>query len=125
MRTTGFVLAVLGCYLVGLSVFMLIVPGTFVEGVGPFGPRNDHYVRDAATFQLALGVLSLVAVARREVRLVTVVVIGTQFLLHTINHLVDIDEADPSWLGPADFASLLGATTVLAWLFLRVRREGR
>ena len=30
-----------------------------------------------------------------------------QNALHSVNHLIDIGEADPEWLGPANFASLV------------------
>ena len=120
---TVLVLAGIGAYLVGLSLVMLVAPGTFFSEVGPFGVRNDHYIRDAASFQLALGILALLAAAWREVRPAAVIVIGLQFFLHALNHLIDIDEADPRWVGAADFLGLAGGCVVLGWLFWRVRRE--
>ena len=121
----GVTLAVIGIYLVGLSIFMLIAPGTFFDKVAPIGGRNDHYIRDGATFQLALGILALIAAARREVRLAAVIVIGLQFSLHALNHLIDIDEADPRWLGTANFIGLASGVLVAGWLFWQVREGTR
>jgi hypothetical protein len=36
---------VFGLYLVGLSIFAVLAPGTFYDELGRFGPRNDHYTR--------------------------------------------------------------------------------
>jgi len=117
----GVTLAVIGIYLVGLSIFMLIAPGTFFDEIAPIGVRNDHYIRDGATFQLALGILALIAASRRDVRLVAVVVIGVQFSLHALNHLVDIDEAHLRWLGTANLIGLASGALVAGWLFRQVR----
>jgi hypothetical protein len=113
----------LGAYLAGLSILMLISPSTFHSTLGPFGALNDHYTRDAATFQLSLGVLALVAAQRPSWRLPALLVLTMQFGLHALNHLADITEADPRWVGPADLVGLIAATVVLGWLLVRLRRE--
>ena len=117
----GLALLLFAFYLIGLSLLMLVAPGTFFSEVGPFGVRNDHYVRDAGTFQLALGVLALVAAKWRSWRLPALFALTFQFTLHTINHLIDIGEADPSWLGMVDFVGLAAATVVLALLLWHAR----
>jgi hypothetical protein len=45
-----------------------------------------------------------------------------QYALHALNHLVDVGEADPSWLGPANLALVVLSTALLAWM-LRHERE--
>ena len=50
------------------GALLWLAPAFFYEQVGPFGPRNDHYMGDLATWYLALGALALVAVRRREWR---------------------------------------------------------
>ena len=117
----GAVLVALGGVLVGLSAFMLIAPGAFFEQVAPFGVRNDHFIRDGATFQLALGVLALIAAARPSLRLAAIAVIGVQFLLHALNHLADIGEASPQWLGVGNFAALVAGCLALLWIGLLER----
>jgi hypothetical protein len=42
-----------------------------------------------------------------------------QYALHSFNHLIDIGESDPDWIGPADFASLTLTTVLLAWILRR------
>jgi hypothetical protein len=38
------------------------------------------------------------------------------FGAHAVNHLVDIGEAEPEWVGPVDFVVLLAVALVLAYL---------
>jgi hypothetical protein len=42
---------------------------------------------------------------------------GLQYGFHLINHIVDIGESDPGWLGPGAVVSLtlLGALIVYLW----------
>ena len=39
-----------------------------------------------------------------------------QNTLHVVNHLIDIGDADPEWLGPANFVSLALTSVLLAWM---------
>ena len=51
-----------------------------------------------------------------------------QYGLHALNHLLDIGDSDPGWLGPADFVLLTGLTAVLAYflhLAAGAERAGR
>jgi hypothetical protein len=105
-----------------LGVLLWLAPGFFFDEIGPYPPRNDHYMADIATFYLALGAAALVAVARPSWR-VPVLALGlVQYGLHSLNHLIDIGDAGTSWLGPANFVSLLLTTALLAWM-LRQDRE--
>ena len=45
-----------------------------------------------------------------------------QYTLHSVNHLIDIGNADPEWLGPANFVSLV-LTSVLLAMMLKAERE--
>ena len=121
----GVVLATQGVILVGLSLFMLVTPGAFFDAIGPFGERNDHYTRDAATFQLALGALAIVAARRPVLRTVTIGVLALQFLLHLVNHLVDLDDAVPRSVGVVDAVGLALGLALLAWMALLERRAHR
>jgi hypothetical protein len=103
--------------LLGLGLW--ITPGTFFEEIGPYGTRNDHYMGDLATFYLALGAASLVAVVRAGWRVPVLAIALVQYVLHSLNHLIDIGEADPGWLGPANLIALAATSALLAWM-LRV-----
>jgi hypothetical protein len=115
-------LVVFGLYLVGIALFAAVAPGTFFEEVGPFGARSDHYIHDVAAFQGAVGVFLLLAVRRPAWRVPALVVASLQFALHALSHLVDIREADPEWLGVAEFIGLALGTAVLVWLLVRAGR---
>lgn len=114
---TGILL--LAAYDLALAVFMAVSPHSFFANVGPFGTRNDHYIRDTATFSAAIGVGLLIALRRPSWRVPMLAISVVQFALHSINHLVDIDRAHPAWNGYFDFFSLAATTILLAWV-LRV-----
>src|SRR5919112_3555338 len=95
-----------------LGLLLWIAPGFFFDEIGPYGVRNDHYMGDLATWYLALGAAALVAVRRGGWRVPVLAVAFLQYALHSLNHLIDIGDADPDWLGPANFPSL-GPTTLL------------
>jgi hypothetical protein len=105
-----------------LGLLLWLTPGFFFDEIGPYPPRNDHYMADIATFYLALGAASLVAVSRPSWRVPVLTLALIQYALHSLNHLIDIGDAETSWLGPANFVSLLATTALLAW-FLRIDRE--
>jgi hypothetical protein len=118
-RTLPVLLIVFGVTQIALGLALWLAPGTFFEEVGPFGARNDHYMGDLATFYLALGVAGLVAVARRSWR-VPVLALGlVAYVLHAFNHLIDVGEADPGWLGPADLIGVAASAALIGWM-LRV-----
>jgi len=101
-----------------LGLLLWLAPGFFDE-IGPYPPRNDHYMADLATFYLALGAVALVAVRRPGWRLPVLAFALVHYALHSLNHLIDIAESDPSWLGPANFASLLLTALLVAWMLRR------
>jgi hypothetical protein len=112
-------IAVFALYNLALALFMAAAPHSFFTNVGPFGARNDHYIRDTATFSAAIGVGLLIALRRPSWRVPMLAISTVQFALHSINHLVDIEKAHPAWNGYFDFFSLAAATILLGWL-LRV-----
>jgi hypothetical protein len=99
-----------------LGLLLWLTPGFFHDEIGPYGARNDHYMGDLATWYLALGAALLMAVRRPSWRLPVLALAFIQYALHSVNHLIDVGEADPSWLGPANFVSLLVTTALLAWM---------
>ena len=108
-----FVLALVGAYLVGQGIYMALAPASFFEYVGPFGPQNDHYIRDNASFAVALGLGCLVSLVRPRWQVPALAIVTAQFWLHAVSHLVDIGEADPEYYGPVEFALLVVGAVVL------------
>ena len=102
-----------------LGFLLWVTPGFFYDEIGPFGPRNDHYMGDVATWYLALGTATLIAVGREAWRVPVLALALIQYALHSLNHLIDIGESDPGWIGPADFVSLTLTSVLLAWMLSR------
>ena len=107
-----------------IGVLLWAAPGFFFEEIGPYGTRNDHYMGDVASWYLALGAAALIAVSKPTWRVPILGLAFTQYALHSLNHLIDVGEADPSWLGPANLISLVLTTILLAWM-LNVQRRVR
>jgi hypothetical protein len=99
-----------------LGLLLWVTPGFFYDEIGPFGARNDHYMGDVATFYLALGAAALVAVRRESWRVPVLALALVQYALHSLNHLIDIGESDPTWIGPADFGLLTLGAVLVAWM---------
>ena len=114
-----------GALLLGLGLWQVIHPASFFESIGGFGPRNDHYIRDVATWDLALGAAFLVAAGRPSWRLPVLWFAVLQSVLHLVNHIVDVGEADPTWAGPVDVVLLAITSIALTAVMVAARKEAR
>ena len=110
-------------YHLALGLYMAFAPGSFYDVIGPFEQRNDHYIRDVATFYVAFAAATGLALGRPSWRLPVLALITIEYALHALNHLIDIGDADPSWVGYSDFGSIALLTLVLAWLTRAAARE--
>lgn len=110
-------IGMLGAISLATGLWMAIAPGSFFDALGPFGARNTHYLRDMATFQLAVGAGLLLAVGRPSWRRPMIAVGAAQALLHTLNHVLDVGDADPSWVGVFDMLTLAATLGLFAWLW--------
>ncbi|HEY5261375.1 MAG TPA: hypothetical protein VIJ33_04640 [Solirubrobacteraceae bacterium] len=109
-------IAAFAIYNLATAALMVFAPRIFFTDIGPFGVQNDHYMRDTATFNAAFGVALAISYRRVQWRTPILCCVALEFVLHSLNHLVDIGAAHPYWLGPADFISLSLATVTLIWL---------
>ena len=107
---------------IAIGLLLWLTPGFFFEQIGPYGPRNDHYMGDTATWYLASGAALLVSARHVRWRVPVLFLVTVQYALHSLNHLLDVSEAHPSWLGPANLISLLLATVLLAWMLREAAR---
>jgi hypothetical protein len=103
------------------GLLLWIAPGFFYDEIGPYGPRNDHYMGDLATFYLALGAAGLIALRQVSWRVPVLALAVIAYALHSLNHLIDVGVAEPSWLGPANLALISLSTLLLAWMLKRER----
>lgn len=106
-----------------VGFFMAIAPHAFYTDVGPFGAANPHYIRDVASYNGALAFAFAMAVKRPSWRVPVLALTTVQFALHSVNHLVDINRANPAWNGYFDFFSLAALTVLLGWLWRKAARE--
>ena len=84
--------------------------------MGGSGGANAHYVRDVSTVYLALGAAMLAAANRPTWRAPVLFVSALQYGIHTVNHLKDLEDADPPWVGPVDLATLAASGVLLTYL---------
>jgi hypothetical protein len=108
-----------------LGAFLVIAPATFADKLAPYGSgADDHFLRDLGTFYLAMGTALLLAVRRASWRVPVLFLVTLQYAIHTVNHLIDIGNTDPGWLGPFNFFSLLLLTVVTGWVLGGAARLG-
>ena len=106
-----------------LGLFLVIAPGTFEDKLAPYGSgADDHFLRDVGTFYLAMGAALALAVRRVSWRRPVLFLVMLQYAFHTINHLFDIGDTDPGWLGPFNFFSLLLLTMITGWVLAGAAR---
>lgn len=118
-------LAGFGVAQLGLGLLLWLTPGFFHDEIGPYGVQNDHYMGDLATWSLALGAVALVAVRHARWRVPVLALALVQNTLHAFNHLLDVSEADPGWLGPFNLGSLAAVSLLLAWMLNAERQPAR
>jgi hypothetical protein len=107
-----------------LGAFLVIAPGTFVDKLAPYGSgADDHFLRDVGTFYLAMGAALLLAVRRVSWRVPVLFLVTFQYALHALNHLIDIGDTDPGWLGPFNFVSLVALTVLTGWVLSGAARS--
>jgi hypothetical protein len=116
------ILLAFGISQLALAVWMIVSPGSFFDSIAGFGVQNDHYIRDNAMFPLAIGVGLVLAAGRPSWRLPVLVISAVWYLAHSVNHLVDIGESDPDWVGPADFVVILLTGFALLGLAVQAAR---
>ncbi len=128
LTTKGFDPIVAGLLLFGLpslflGILMAFAPGVFFELIGPYGVRNDHYIHDTASFQIALAILLLVAVRQPSWRVPAFAANAVQWGFHAVSHTIDIGNADPSWIGYFDFVATVGGSLLLGGLAVAAARR--
>ena len=105
------------------GVWAFLSPGTFYDAIAAFPPRNDHFLRDVGSFQVALGLLGLVAARRATWRTPALGMFTVMYALHAISHLININDAESDALGIVEFVLLAGTALALGGLYAREARK--
>jgi hypothetical protein len=108
------ILLVAAVYHLLLGAFMFFAPGGFYDSLGKFPPKNTHYIKDVATFYIALGVVFYLSVYRRAWRTPVLVFAALEYAIHALNHLIDIGAASTPFIGWFDFFSIALIALILA-----------
>lgn len=116
-------LLILGLTQLAIGAWFLIDPDSFVDAIAPFGSADHHFLRDLGTFQAGIGIALLAAAGRPSWRAPILFAALAQSALHTVNHLFDIANTDPGWLGPANFVAVLLLTLSYAFLLRQAAEE--
>jgi hypothetical protein len=106
-----------------LGLLLAFAPGTFYDAIANFGPRSDHSLRDLSTFYLAAAVVLAVAAGRPSWRVPTLALVGLQFGLHAVNHVIDVGDSSPGWVGPFDVLTLVLGVLLIGGLYRAAVRE--
>lgn len=123
-RTLTLLIVGLAVIELALGLWMALRPASFSRTLGAFGVRNDHFLRDDATWSLALGLALLLSLRRRSWRVPLLFLAMLQSVLHVVNHVTDVGNADPSWVGPVDVV-LLSALAVVFGVALGAATRSR
>ena len=87
-------------------------------GLTTYVPATAAWALPALSLALGDLVASLaIAAGFAAGRALPVLVLAfAQYALHSVNHLIDVGEADPSWLGPANLVALVLTAVLLGWM---------
>jgi predicted anti-sigma-YlaC factor YlaD len=105
------------------GVWLMVDPGSFYDAIATYPPRNDHFLRDIGSWNVALGLAALIAWRRPSWRVPMLGVLTVNYGLHAVSHLINVDDAEPESLGVVNLVLLAGATVLLAALFAREARK--
>ncbi len=117
------VLLVAGATQLITGVTALLAPGVFYDVVAAYPPQNDHFVMDLGSWQIALGVIAVYGARRPAWRGPLLGLIGLQYALHTVPHILHVNDPEESWQGPFALITQAFGAVVLLGLFFRERAK--
>lgn len=118
-------LVLAGGYHLALGLAAFFVPSAFYDAVATFPPHNDHFIKDIGSFYVPLGAVMVVAAGRRSWRVPVLALTVGHYVLHTVSHLVDAEDAEPAWVGALTAGGIAALTVLFAWLLRQTVRERR
>jgi predicted anti-sigma-YlaC factor YlaD len=105
------------------GILATVSPAAFYDTIASYPPQNSHFLRDVGSWQIALGLLSLFAWRRPALRAPVLWVLAVQYTLHTVSHVIDVNDSDPSWQGPAALVLLALGAALFVVLAVREQRS--
>jgi hypothetical protein len=72
---------------------------------------------------VASAVVLAIAAGRPAWRAPVLALVGLQYALHALNHLVDAGGSDPGWVGPLDLVTLAAGAVLVLALYRSAARE--
>jgi hypothetical protein len=99
------------------GLWMVVSPSTFYSAIAGFGARNTHDLRDMSTYFLASAVVLAISTSRPSWRAPVLALVGLQFALHALNHLLDVGNASPGWVGPFDLLTIGAGALLIGWMY--------
>lgn len=105
------------------GILALVAPGAFYDAFAAFPPANSHFIRDLGSWQVALGLVALLAWRRPALRGPVLAILAIQYGLHLVSHVIDVDASDPEWHGPFGVAAEALGAVVLTALAVRESRS--
>ncbi len=115
------VLTIVGLTQLATGTLALVAPGAFYDAFAGYPPQNDHFIMDLGSWQVALGAIALFGARRPAWRVPLLGFLALQYTLHTIPHILHVDDADTAGHGGFGLATQAFGAVVLAALFLRER----
>lgn len=104
-----------------LAAWMAFAPDSFAEQVAGYPPQEAHFLGDLATWYAALGAALAIAAERPSWRVPVLSLAAIQYGLHTLNHILDVGETDPGYVGPLNVVLLAIGTVVLVGAVRRAK----
>jgi hypothetical protein len=100
-----------GIFYIVVAALLLFAPLWFYESIASYPPYNRHFIGDAGSFMLGLG-LTLLWAVRDPIRYRAIIaIVGIASLVHAINHVID-----DFILNPTTF-SMLGNIALFIFAF--------
>ena len=105
------------------GVLAMVAPAAFYDAFAAFPPENHHFIRDVGSWQVALGLVALLAWWRPAIRVPVLAILALQYGLHLVSHVIDVDASDPEWHGVFGLATEALGTVVLTAIAVKEARK--
>lgn len=117
------VLIVSGLTQLIVGVWAIVAPESFYDAVATYPPYNDHFLKDVASWNVALGLAALHAARTPSWQRGMCGVLAVLYALHALSHGIDLDQGEPRSASVATLVSQIAGAVVFAALYVRESRR--